>query len=277
MLPTSSPADKQRLSFWASVFRMGPLPVLIVAAAVIAGVTLATHPPTGQLVTSLASTQRPVLRRPETLVADHASVGNVPIHPTVAGAGLSEPSSDTTIVLGSTSASGAGSVDSSTLGAAPTVTVLRGRTSLRLTGPESATLLAPAATPQATTDPEMIALVHQYFPPAVWPQMEAIARCESGLNPSKVSAPNRNGTSDWGLFQLNNGGTLQAQLSASGYPSTDFTQALDPVWNIQAAAALYRERGFSPWVCASSLGIVESLWSNVPGPATAKSLLNSGA
>jgi hypothetical protein len=275
VLSTSPPADKQPLSFWTSTFRVGTWAVLVVAVVVIATVMLAARPPIAQRMTYFSAIQRPTLRRPETLVANKVSVANVLIRPAGAASGLSAPSSDATIVPGATY-SGTGSVDLPTSGTAPTATVPQGRTPQRLSGPEPATLLATATAPQATTGPEMIALIHQYFAPAVWSQMEAIAQCESSLNPSTVSAPNRNGTRDWGLFQLNDGGTLQAQLSASGYPSTDFPQALDPEWNTQAAAALYSERGFSPWACAASLGIAESLGSNVPGPPTVQSLLNSG-
>lgn len=71
----------------------------------------------------------------------------------------------------------------------------------------------------------------------------AVARCESSYNEIAV---NRNSSSrDLGVFQLNDGGTLQ------GLGGTR-AQALHYVSNISLAHTLYLQRGWQPW--ASSQG-----------------------
>lgn len=64
---------------------------------------------------------------------------------------------------------------------------------------------------------------------------------ESRLLPNVVNDKNTNGTNDWGLFQLNDGGTLQY---AGGTPGTS---ALKPKWNVRAAARLITDVGWGPW------------------------------
>lgn len=64
---------------------------------------------------------------------------------------------------------------------------------------------------------------------------------ESRLLPNLVNDKNRNGTKDWGLFQLNDGGTLQY---VGGEPGTD---VLRTRWNARAAARLVRSEGWGPW------------------------------
>lgn len=126
----------------------------------------------------------------------------------------------------------------------------------------------PTAPTSGATDADVVALIHQYFPREEWGRAAAIASCESGMR-SVTSAPNRNGTRDWGVFQFNDGGTLQSMLRRTGHPDTDLQRALDPAWNVQAAAIYHAGRGpggWSPWSCAHRLGIVASLWSPVPGP-----------
>lgn len=69
-----------------------------------------------------------------------------------------------------------------------------------------------------------------------------IIACESSWN-HRATHRNRNGTVDYGLFQINSGGTLQSLgLSAAS--------ALDPQANIDAAYRLFRRRGWQPWVCS---------------------------
>lgn len=69
-----------------------------------------------------------------------------------------------------------------------------------------------------------------------------VAHCESKLDPG-ARHRNRNGTVDYGVFQLNSGGTLQALgLTARS--------ALDPGTNINAAYRLWQMRGWRPWTCA---------------------------
>jgi soluble lytic murein transglycosylase-like protein len=58
----------------------------------------------------------------------------------------------------------------------------------------------------------------------------AIVQHESGFNPSAVSPTNNNGTTDYGLFQINS-----SNLATYGLTPTS---ALDPGQNIQAGVAL---------------------------------------
>ena len=74
----------------------------------------------------------------------------------------------------------------------------------------------------------------------------AVADCESGLDPHATHR-NRNGTVDYGVFQLNSGGTLQ---SLGLTPRA----ALDYRTNIRAARRLQLRRGWSPWVCSRRRG-----------------------
>lgn len=77
--------------------------------------------------------------------------------------------------------------------------------------------------------------------PAAWRSAVRISWRESRLLPNVVNDTNTNGTNDWGLFQLNDGGTLQY---AGGTPGVD---ALRPRWNARAAARLVAEVGWGPW------------------------------
>lgn len=117
----------------------------------------------------------------------------------------------------------------------------------------------------AVTNAMVYALIQRYFPPQEWAAANAVSACESGQR-NVVSAPNRNGSRDWGVFQLNDGGTLQGLLSQTGLPSGVFAPALDADWNVRAAAQLWRQRGWQPWVCAAKLGIVDGLYSSRRGP-----------
>ena len=73
----------------------------------------------------------------------------------------------------------------------------------------------------------------------------AIAWCESRLN-STAFNKNRNGSADRGVFQLNDGGTMQG-LGITSKEAYDFYA------NIRAAKALYNNRGWQPWVCAKKM------------------------
>ncbi len=79
------------------------------------------------------------------------------------------------------------------------------------------------------------------FGAAAWRSAVRISWRESRLLPNVVNDTNSNGTNDWGLFQLNDGGTLQY---AGGNPGTD---ALRPRWNARAAARIVADVGWSPW------------------------------
>jgi len=92
-------------------------------------------------------------------------------------------------------------------------------------------------------DPSTVkARIMDVFGPVAGPHAIRIARCESHFDPHAVGR-NRNGTRDYGVFQLNSGGTMQGLgLTAA--------EALDWRTNIDAAYRLYRRRGWQPWVCS---------------------------
>lgn len=115
---------------------------------------------------------------------------------------------------------------------------------------------------------EVLRLVRLNFPASEVGNAMAVAQCESGQQ-SIVGETNGDGTTDWGIFQLNDGGTLQGAMARVGAPSdTQGAQlaALDAGTNIRAAAAIFADRGWSPWVCAYKQQIVAGLYSNEPGP-----------
>lgn len=116
-------------------------------------------------------------------------------------------------------------------------------------------------------------LVKKYFPADQLGNAMAVSACESGHSDAK-GAVNSDGTVDWGVFQLNDGGTLQGSLDAIGvsYSSTAEAQkrALDTATNVKAAASIYAERGWGPWVCAYKIGVVAALYSSTPGPMDGK-------
>lgn len=84
-------------------------------------------------------------------------------------------------------------------------------------------------------------MVVDVFGPAA-PTFRRIIACESSWD-HRATHRNRNGTVDYGLLQLNSGGTLQS-LGITA------RQALDPVVNLRAARRLYDRRGTQPWVCS---------------------------
>ncbi len=134
------------------------------------------------------------------------------------------------------------------------------------------------ATPQAAVAAQTIPsqqrilnLVNKHFPANEVGHAMAVAQCESG-QANRIGSTNQNGTTDFGVFQLNNGGTLQTGLRMIGHPFGSMTDAENAALredvNVRAAAAIWRSRGgWGPWVCASNLGIVKSLYTNEKGPA----------
>jgi hypothetical protein len=102
--------------------------------------------------------------------------------------------------------------------------------------------IAKSNNPSRVKNAQTIAMV---FPEEVRADAIKVANCESSLL-EKASNKNRNGSQDWGIFQLNDGGTLQ-RLGGNA------ELARDPVWNIKAAYILYQDRGWQPWVCAKAL------------------------
>lgn len=76
-------------------------------------------------------------------------------------------------------------------------------------------------------------------------QLICIAKAESGMRADAKSKPNRNGTKDHGLFQINDGGTHKV-LARVG-EKVDVGLLYSPFVNIKAAVQLYTERGPQPW------------------------------
>jgi hypothetical protein len=88
--------------------------------------------------------------------------------------------------------------------------------------------------------------IAEHFPEKDFSMAIKIAWCESRLNPSALNGSNTNGTADRGLFQLNDGGTMQ-RLGVTS------RMAFDPYHNARAAKILYDDRGWKPWVCHNKL------------------------
>jgi hypothetical protein len=97
-------------------------------------------------------------------------------------------------------------------------------------------------------DADVAHLIRQIWPDASEDKAVRVAQCESGLNPIAVGGPNSNGTLDFGVFQFNDGGTLQAYLPGSTFHAK-VDAALHAGDNIRAALDLFRARGWEPWSC----------------------------
>jgi hypothetical protein len=120
----------------------------------------------------------------------------------------------------------------------------------------------------STSTAEVLDLVRANFPADQVGNAMAVSRCESGHG-NRVSKPNTNGSRDFGVFQINDGGTLQAALRAIGVSFADITdareKALDPALNVRMARAIWDSRGWQPWTCAAKLEIVSGLYKKTPG------------
>jgi hypothetical protein len=121
---------------------------------------------------------------------------------------------------------------------------------------------------RATSSAEVLDLVSASFPADQVGNAMAVSRCESGHG-NRVSKPNTNGSRDFGVFQINDGGTLQAALRAVGVNFSDISdareKALDPALNVRMARAIWDSRGWQPWTCAAKLKIVSGLYKKSPG------------
>lgn len=124
-----------------------------------------------------------------------------------------------------------------------------------------------------TSTEEVLKFVKAAFPADQVGNAMAVARCESG-HANRVGKANSNGTRDYGVFQINDGGTLQAALRKIGVEFSDLNQArskaLDAAINVRMARAIWDARGWQPWVCASKLKIVAGLYQRAPGPMAGK-------
>lgn len=119
----------------------------------------------------------------------------------------------------------------------------------------------------------VLALVRKYFPANEVGNAMAVARCESGHR-NLVGAVNGNGTRDFGVFQINDGGTLQAALRRINEPYSTITQArekaLNAELNVRMSRVLWDSRGWQPWVCAAKMKVVSGLYQRSPGPMYGK-------
>jgi len=98
------------------------------------------------------------------------------------------------------------------------------------------------------TDKEInvVRLIWLHFEPAHFTTAVLVANCESTLGLYTTGKRNRNGTQDFGVFQLNNGGTLQ---SLGGTKAL----ALQTDWNIRTAAKLKERSGWTRWYCYNKI------------------------
>ncbi|MGB8021997.1 MAG: hypothetical protein WCF04_12270 [Candidatus Nanopelagicales bacterium] len=145
-------------------------------------------------------------------------------------------------------------------------------TSSSAQGPADGSSTKPS-TGAATSTEEVLSLVRKFFPTEEVGNAMAVSRCESGHR-NVVGARNSNGTRDYGIFQINDGGTLQAALRRVGvsYSSTSQARdhALDPLTNVRMAAVIWQSRGWQPWTCAAKVGVVAGLYQRARGPMYGK-------
>ena len=116
--------------------------------------------------------------------------------------------------------------------------VLAHKAALHIGLPKSGKVYAGLSKVQA----DAVVAIAENFPAKHFRKAVKIAWCESRLNPSAINSANSNGTADRGLFQLNDGGTMQ-RLGITKHT------AFDPHTNAEAAYVLFEDRGWQPWVC----------------------------
>ena len=101
-------------------------------------------------------------------------------------------------------------------------------------------------------DDYVVTLIHQDFPRQAWHDAEAVAWCESKFRTTDIGFDS-NGTHDRGVFQLNDGGTEEYLMAMIGQNPKNLNLAFNPVFNVRAAALLYRRDGWSQWSCATAI------------------------
>lgn len=117
-----------------------------------------------------------------------------------------------------------------------------------------ATLRAHGIRPEGRPSARQLAgmtAVLRVFPPEERRDALQVAWCESRLDPGAVGPANRNGSRDFGLFQFNDGGTLQHYIGSEA-------RAMDAVTSARAARTYAGERGWRPWTCGELVGAVRA-------------------
>lgn len=84
----------------------------------------------------------------------------------------------------------------------------------------------------------------QVFPESQWGNATIIIKNESSGNPNNIGGPNKNGTYDYGCFQINKG------LQSYG------EKIFDPTFNAKIALGKWQSSGWYPWKC----GECRKLW-----------------
>ena len=109
----------------------------------------------------------------------------------------------------------------------PTPATTGETTDLPTTPPsENVTVMVPET---VVTQSEVLALVQKYFPENQVSNAMAVAECESSQTSLK-GPTNGDGTTDWGIFQLNDGGTLQGALRRTGIDFKTKDIPIDPYY-----------------------------------------------
>jgi len=116
---------------------------------------------------------------------------------------------------------------------------------------------------------DLLQIVRSYWPESEVGNAMAVVGCESHGRANAIGARNQDGTIDWGVFQLNDGGTLQGSMRRAGYAFATLRDAqhlaLNMQANVKAAYGLWQNRGWSPWACAYKMRVVAGLWSHKHG------------
>ena len=108
--------------------------------------------------------------------------------------------------------------------------------------------VAPPAQAETRTCPKWEPLAAQYGLPVKW--ASGIAWRESRCNPKAVSKLNRNGTRDYGIWQVNS--SWQTVTRAVCKTKNHRAALLDPVCNAKVAGWLYAHGGKHHWRATSA-------------------------